>query len=359
MNSVRFFIFVSFLLLAGCDRKTENNKEDSFVLSELMMQQCEFFNVKLEDVRTEVRFFGKLEADNNKTAQVFSVVGGVVNSINVSLGDYVRQGDILAEIQSTEIAHFQKQKLDALNDLAVADKNLQVAHDLFAGKLTSEKDLISAEREFEKAKAEVSRINDVYSIYNINNSSVFSLRAPISGFVISKKININELLLSGDSDPLFSIANTDEIHAVAYVNESSISIIREGLDVEISTIAFPETIYKGKIEKIYNVLDPATRSIRFRVRLKNEDFRLKPEMNCTVGVSYLLNRKLISVPSGALIFDKNKFWVMVFKNTSNIETRQVEIFEKTKDSVFILHGLNEGETIISVNGLLVYDAIND
>ncbi|MEZ4890891.1 MAG: hypothetical protein R2779_10205 [Crocinitomicaceae bacterium] len=71
------------------------------------------------------------------------------------------QGDVLATIQSGEIASFQKEKLDAINDVAIAEKNLQVAKDLFAGNLNSIKDVKQAETELEKAKAELLRINEI------------------------------------------------------------------------------------------------------------------------------------------------------------------------------------------------------
>lgn len=353
------FLLCVAITLNSCNNKPLEENATVFSMSETMFNKCEFYEVKNEDVKNEIRLFGKLEADNNKMAQVFSAVGGVVTSINVGLGDFVKQGDVLATIQSSEVASFQKEKIDALNDVAIAEKNLQVAKDLFEGKLNSEKDVKAAEVELEKAKTELARINEVYSIYNIKNSSVFSVRAPISGFVMTKKVNINELLLTSENEPLFSIANTNEIWAVAYVNESNISQIKENYDVTVSTLAFPDTHYKGKIEKIYNVIDPTTRSMKFRVRIPNNDFQLKPDMNCTVSVHYSENKQMVAVPSSAVIFDKSKYWVMVFKDRNNIETRQVEIYRQLGETTYILSGLNENETVISKNALLIYDAIND
>lgn len=353
-------LFAGFVAItSGCKNKPLEENATAFSMSDTMLKKCKFYEVQYEDVKNEIRFFGKIEADNNKTAQVFSPVGGLVTSINVSLGEFVKQGDVLATIQSSEVAEFQKQKLDALNDVAIAEKNLQVAKDLFAGKLNSEKDLNAAEKELEKAKAELARINEIYGIYDIKHSSIFSIRAPISGFVINKKININEILRPDENEPLFSIANTNEIWAVAYVNESNISQIKEGYEVVVKTLAFPDTKYKGTIEKIYNVIDANTKSMKFRVRLANNDFKLKPEMNCTVSVQYSENKKLIAVPSSAVIFDKSKYWVMIFKDRNNIETRQIEIYRQLGDKTYIQSGLQENETVISENGILVYDALND
>jgi len=82
-------------------------------------------------------------------------------------------------------------------------------------------------------------------------------------------------------------------------------------------------------------------------------------MNCTVSVKYSESEKMIAVPSSALIFDKSKFWMMVFKDKKDIETRKVETYRQLKDTTYIKSGIGEGETVISGNALLIYDAIND
>ncbi|MGN6439150.1 MAG: efflux RND transporter periplasmic adaptor subunit [Agriterribacter sp.] len=358
-SSTIFLMFAGLIAISSCKSRPLQEDATAFSMSDTMMSKCTFYKAEKEDVKNEIRLFGKMEADNNKTAQVFSAVGGLVTSINVGLGDYVKQGQVLATIQSSEVAKYEQERLDAITEVAVAEKNLQVANDLFAGKLNSEKDVTLAETELQKAKANLAKIKEIYSIYNFKKGSVFPVTAPVSGFVITKKININELLRPDENEPLFSIANTDEIWAVAYVNESNISHIKENYDAVINTLAFPETDYKGKIEKIYNVIDANTKSMKFRVRIPNHDYKLKPDMNCTVSVHFSENQSMVSVPSSSVIFDKSKYWVMVFKDKVHIETRQVEVYRQLGDITYIESGLKEGETVISQNGILVYDAIND
>jgi len=187
-----YFLLTGFvLLLNSCKNKQVEEKAIAFSMSETMMEKCEFHQVKYGEVKNEMRLFGKITADNNKMAQVYPIVSGIVKSIHVELGDYVKQGQILASIQSNEVVFFQKEKLDAISNVAIAEKNLQVAKDLFAGKLNSEKDVAAAERELEKAKAELSRINEIYSIYSLKGGSLYNVTAPISGFVVTKKINQN------------------------------------------------------------------------------------------------------------------------------------------------------------------------
>lgn len=334
-------------------------KATAFSMSDSMMAKCEFYKVIQTDAKNEIRLFGKIAADNSRMARVTPVVGGVVKSIKVELGDYVTQGQLLASIQSSEVAEFQKEKLDALNDVAIAEKNLQITKDLFLDKLNSEKDVAVADRELVKAKAELVRINEIYSIYNLKDGSIFDVVAPISGFVISKKISQNEQLRSDNSEPIFSIAEISEVWVLANVNESDIAKIQVGYEVAVRTLAFPDISFPGKIDKIFNVIDPETKSMKVRVKIANPDLKLKPEMNCTVTVSYSENQQMLTVPSSAVIFDKSQYWVMIFKDKHNIETRKVEVYRQLGDLTYLKSGIKEGESVISKNGLLIYDAIND
>lgn len=357
----RFFTFMTFILLlaSGCKQQQLEENQVTFSMSDSMYKRSEFAIAKTEVVKNEIRLFGKIAADNKKTAQVFPAMGGVVQSIRVELGDYVKQGQILATVQSSEVAGFQKEKRDALNDVSLSEKNLEVAKDLFAGKLNAEKDVIAARKDVEKAKAELARINQIHSMYRLNQGSIYQITAPISGFIVTRQINRNEQLRSDVSEPIFSISEINEVWVLANVNESDISKIVVGHDTEIRTLAFPDTIYRGKIDKIFNTIDPDTKSMKVRVKIPNADLKLKPEMNCTVSVKYSEGQQMVTVPSSAVIFEKSKYWVMVFKDRRNIETRKIEVYRQLGDTTYVQSGIEDGETVISENGLLIYDALND
>ena len=99
--------------------------------------------------------------------------------------------------------------------------------------------------------------------------------------------------------------------------------------------------------------------MKVRIRIPNTDYKLKPEMNATINVEYSEHNKMITVPSSAVIFDKSKNWVMIYKDRSNIETRLVEVYRQLGNVSYISHGLQKGEKVISKNGMLIYDALND
>lgn len=350
-------VLLAFQSCGGEEKKPET--ATAFSMSDTMMNKCEFYTASMQDVKSELRLFGKIEPDNNKLAQVYSIVGGNVIKINVELGDYVTKGQVLATVRSGEVAEFQRERLDAKSNVAVEEKNLQVAKDMYAGKLATEKDVLAAEKELDKAKAELARINEIYGIYNLQPGSVFNVTAPMSGFIVQKNINQNEQLRADKSDALFSIAEINEVWAIANVNESDIPKVQIDYEAEVTTLSFPDDKYLGKIDKIFNAIDPETKAMKVRVRIPNTSFKLKPEMNATVIVRYKEDKKMIALPASSVVFDKSKNWVMVFKDRNNIETRRVHVYSQVGDIAYIKDGVNNGEKVISKNGLLIYDALND
>jgi cobalt-zinc-cadmium efflux system membrane fusion protein len=361
LKSIYILLFIIVIAVASaCKNKPATDKlRVAFSMSDTMMAKCQLSTAILEDVRTELKLFGKITPDNSKQVEVYPTMSGNVLSIPVELGDYVKQGQVLATVRSSEVADFQRQHLDAKADLALAEKNLQVSKDLFAGNINSEKDVIAAEKELQKAKAELSRINEVYNIYNLKDGSEYNITAPMSGFIVFKDVAQNEQLRADKSDAIFSIAQIEDVWVLANVNESDISKVSIGLGAEIKTISYPDITFTGKIDRIFNAIDPNTKAMKVLIKIPNKQLLLKPEMNATVTLRYAENKKMIAIPSSSVIFDKSKNWVMVFKDRTNVETRLVDVYHQLGLITYIQAGLKENEKVISRNGLMIYDALND
>jgi cobalt-zinc-cadmium efflux system membrane fusion protein len=167
------------------------------------------------------------------------------------------------------------------------------------------------------------------------------------------------LLRSDKTDNIFDIAEINDVWAIANINEGDIAQVQMDQKADVTTLSYPDRIFEGKVDKIYNMIDPETQAMKVRIKLNNEGFLLKPEMRATIKISYKENEKMIAIPSDALVFDKSKNFVMIFKSRNNIETRQVEVFRQVGDVTFIQSGLKIGEQVLTSNQLLVYDALND
>lgn len=353
-------IVVPIIILLGCKSKQENNSiTEKFHMTDKMYQTSTFYEVKEMGLKNELQFFGKITADNKKLMEVYPVVGGNVVKVFVELGDYVTKGQLLASIRSSEVAGFEKSLEDSKNDVIVKKNNYKVAQELFEGKLNSDRDVVEAKSEYEKALSQLRYIQETYHIYNMNKGAIYEVRAPLSGFIIEKKINQDMLLRNDRSDNIFDIAEINDVWAVANINETDINNIKVGQDALVTTLSYPDKSFKGKVDKIFNIIDPATKAMKAIIKLDNPGYILKPEMSASIKLSYSENTSMTAIPSDAVIFDKSRSYVMVFKDRATIETRQVEVFRQVGAITYINQGLKAGEKIMTNNQLLVYDALND
>ncbi|OXE98190.1 cobalt-zinc-cadmium efflux system membrane fusion protein [Flavobacterium araucananum] len=348
------------LSIASCKKEVENpDTNTSFVLSDAMLKTTTTAEAKTQPVKNVLSFYGKITADNNKMIDVYPLVGGNVVKVNVELGDYVRKGQVLATIKSTDIADFEKQSIDAKNDLLVAKNHLKVSQELFDGKLNSESDVLQAKSEVNKAQSQLGKVQETYKIYNIKAGSIYEVTAPISGFIIQKSINQDMLLRNDRSENIFDIAEISEVWALANINEIDINKVKLGIDADVTTLSYPDKVFKGKVDKIFNVIDPETKAMQARIKLQNPGYMLKPDMNANIKLSFSEGDSMIAVPSKSLVFDKSKNFVMIFKDRNNIETRQVDVYRVVGDTTYISKGLKDNEKVITNNQLFIYRALNE
>lgn len=346
-------------LISCSNNKVKPTEIKSFSMSNKMLESTQVAITRSQNIKNELTFFGKITADNNKLVEVYPVVGGNVLKVYVGIGDYVSKGQILASIRSSEVAEFEKDLEDAKSDLAVAKNNYKAAKELFEGKLNTERDVLAAKSNLDKALFQLQRVETNFKIYNIKPGAIIEVHAPISGFIIQKNINQDMLLRNDKSDNIFDIAQINEVWAMANVSESEISQVKQGINAEVTTLSYPDKKYYGTVDKIYNIIDPESKAMKARVKLDNSDFQLKPDMRATIKMYYTEDKKMIAIPSSALVFSRSKNYVMVFKDRNNIETRLVNVYRQVGDTSYINEGLKEGEKVMTTNQLLIYNALND
>ena len=348
-------------MATSCHQQEKKQEEvkTTFTLTDKMLATTKTELATVQPLKNELKFYGKITADNNKIIEVFPVVGGNVIKVSVELGDYVKKGQVLAVIRSTEVAGFEKELEDAQNDVVIAKNNVKVAQELFEGKITAERDVLEAKSIYDKALSQLHRIRETYKIYNIKSGSLYEVRSPLNGFVIEKHINQDMLLRSDKSDNIFDVAEIDDVWAIANVNERDINLVKLGVNAAVTTLSNPDKVFNGHVDKIYNIIDPETKAMKVRIKLSNSNYLLKPEMRANIKLSFTEAINMLAIPSAAVVFDKSKNYVMIFHNKANIETRQVEVFRQIGDITYISSGLKAGERVMTSNQLFVYDALND
>ncbi|MDO7847054.1 efflux RND transporter periplasmic adaptor subunit [Hymenobacter sp. M29] len=232
----------------------------------------------------ELVLSGEIAADADHTARVFPRVGGEVLRVGVDLGDEVRSGQVLAVLKSSEIADFQNQHTAATADLAVATKNLAVAEELHQAGLSAAQDVYKARKEVQRAAGTAATSHRQLGTYGVTPGATYSLKAPLAGYVIEKKLSPGMRFNTSDLQAAFTVANLDQVWVLANVFESDLSQVHEGQAVEITTLTYPDAPVSGRIDRVYHVLDHESKVMKVRCVLPNPGHRLKPGMHARMRV---------------------------------------------------------------------------
>jgi cobalt-zinc-cadmium efflux system membrane fusion protein len=363
MKTTKLIFSILFVTsLMSCAKKDETAKAENpnLELSEHTKSELSLAPAVAENVQNALILTGKVMPFEERQVKVSPLVDGIIEKLSANLGDYVQKGKTLAIVHSTDVADLENQTISSKSDLLSAQKNLQVQQDLFKAGLASEKDVTLAQNDVVKEKGALNRANEVSGIYGVKNS-FYTLKSPISGFVVEKNGSISDKMAyhEGETGAFFTIADLSEVQIIANVYESDIAKVKLGFPVKVSLIAYPDKVFMGKIDKISNVLDPQTRTMSVRINLKNQANQLKPEMFAQITVDFNQNKKMVSIPAEAVIFDKNKNYVIVYKDAKNVATREVQIAQTTNGKSYIFKGLAEGEQVMLKNQLMIYNALNN
>lgn len=347
------------LLFISCSDEKQEEKNTRVVFTTEQLQGIEYSASEIRQVMGEITLNGKVVPDENNLVNVYPMIGGKVTDVNFEIGDLVDLKKPLIILNSGEAREFEKELLAAQDEFELAQKNYEIQIELNKSKFSSARELAYAKKDMEIAKAELSRLKEVYNVYSITDGGKYVIKSPVAGFILEKKVGPHMQIRSDANDYLFSVARLDEIFIAFDIYEKDISKIKTGQSITIHPLSMPDSTIVGTIKRIENVIDPVTRTVKARVFLKNPGYRLKPQMFCTGKLLHKTNEEMVSVDKKALIFDKNKYFVMVYQSNKNIETRQVEVYSSNDQYAYISSGLSAGEKVITQKQLYLYDALND
>ncbi|MBJ6110118.1 efflux RND transporter periplasmic adaptor subunit [Hymenobacter sp. BT523] len=233
---------------------------------------------------SELVLSGEIAADPNRLARVFPRVGGEVLRVGTDLGDEVRQGQVLAVLKSPEIAALQHQRTTTAADYEVAAKKAaELAHLEQAG-LASGHEVYTARQEARRAAGHAAASQRQMGVYGVTPGETYTLRAPLAGYVLEKKLSPGMRFNATDLQAAFVVANLDQVWVMANVFESDLSRVRPGQAVEIITLSYPDAPLRGRIDQVSALLDPESKVMKVRCVLPNPGHRLKPGMHARVRV---------------------------------------------------------------------------
>ena len=353
-----FLLATTALSIQSCHHKDEEPKDEKFEVTDSLLHSLLIDTVKEASALSEINLTGSIAADENKMVKIYPMVSGIAHDVHIQLGDVVSSGQTLAVLKSAEMAGFTKDYVSAEADLRSARRRLESTQDLYKSGLASQKDFEDAKSDYDKAVAENKRAGAVVNI-NKSNDQGYLVKSPISGFVIEKNLNDNMQVRADNSANLFTIADLSDVYVLINIYESDISKLQVGDPVKITTLSYPDQIFAGKIDKIYDMLDPDNKVIKARVKIENPGNKLKPQMFANVTIKAKSGEELPVIDTRGLIFDNDKDYVIVVDGKAKVHVQQIQIAKRVENRAYIRTGLKPGDRIVASRQLYLFESLRD
>lgn len=365
---------LSVLLLAGCKPKEQGDGApppaqvvqvaDMNLITIDSKDVSKFPLVTADKIKSasELSSTGAVSPDVSREVPVISLANGRVVDVKVRLGDDVKKGQLLFQVESPDITNAFDTYLKAVNDEQLTNKADLRARDLLAHGATSQAMVEQADDAENNAKADLHAAEEQLKIFGVDKdhpSSVVSVHAPISGVIINQSITnaaAAGVSLSG-SATAFTIADLSAVWVLCDVYENDIPKLALGQEARIKVSAYPDKPLRGHISDIGPVLDPQLRTAKVRIQVENPGF-LKLGMFVTANFTSRKTEQHTVVPADAVLHLHDREWVFVPAGNGNFKRTEVHAGQTIDGNrQVILSGINSGEQVVS-NALLLETAGN-
>lgn len=288
---------------------------------------------------------GRVTFDERRVAQVTAYAGGRIERLYVNFtGDSVRRGQTVASIYSPDLFATQQEYL-----LAVRNRE-RMQRSGFADASGASNDLVESTRRrlmlFGMTAGQVRQLErQGKPLYTT------SIVSSVSG-VVTRKLALEQQYVA-QGQPLLEVADLSHVWVEADVYEQQLPNVQVGQKVTITSPATPGTELTGAVSFIQPVLTGATRTARVRIDLPNRGLQLKPDMYVNVRMFGPPAPPHIMVPASAVVDRGQKQYVWVETQPGTFEPREVRNGGRHGESVVIVSGLQDGDSIVIEGGFLL------
>ena len=356
----QYLLLFIFLILGSCSNDKEiadvkKKNPNEVIASAEILDQIKFEPAKIIPIKKTLDIPGSIEVKQNLLAIIGSPVQGRIIEIKGELGKTVKRGDVLAVINSTELAKQQLAYIKSVQMVELKTKAYERAVLLFDADVVSEAQKLQRKTELSAAKADMEASKDQLFVMGMTVKEIEAIQsetqidattnivAKIDGKIIKKNVNVGQVV--DPTEDIFTIAMLNEVWGVAQVPERQIGFLKEGDDLLIDVPAYESKFVEGKITYLGDIVDPVTRTVTIRTEIDNAHGLLKPDMLITMKVS---GKKIerVGVPVNAIVSIDDIPNIFVKTSENKFLMRPVTLGIKNKDAVHIDDGLLEGEEVV-------------
>jgi len=336
MKTKIFIMLLTFLMLSCSD--SENKQSVKTMQAEK--------NPTVKVVKPQQRSFTSTlqiigNALPNKQVNIHAMEGGFLSELNKDIGAKVYKGDALAVLNNPELAR----ELE-INKVA---KEVAEANYLRFKKVIAKTPELTTLQEFEKVEATFLMANAKYKA-TINRDSLLTIRAPFSGIITERNVELGALIQSGinnsNAQPLFEMMDIETIRLTIALPETEVDNISKGMTASITFTELPGEEFTTKVSRMANVIHNRTKTMEVQLDISNSNGKIKAGMYANVEIQLQSSSDKISLPNEALIAIKSEFFILQVKNGVVNKVHIKKGLTNTKFFEVLSNEINENSQII-------------
>ncbi len=360
-------LLIGLISLSACSNWTRANSEPSKPVTDGSKVAVGVVTVQQKDLVRKITLPGTLVGLNEAT--IYGKVAGYLRSIRVDKGDRVRRGQVLAGLEVPEMVkevdQAQAAYQQALAELsrANAEADLQAAtFERYQEVHRKDPDAISKQEldqyrsKNEVAQADVELAKSKVNTAHANVERLIALQhyaeitAPFNGVVTERFVDRGALIQAATSSkqgqPVLTLQDLDTIRIYISVPEVDVPFVRVGTTATLTTAAYPGKVFKAAVTRFAEALDPATRTMKAEIDMRNRDHTLRPGMFADVTLDIQTIHDAVVVPDSALTIEGSQKFVWVVRQ--GIAHRvQVETGLDDGAEAQIRSGVSKGERVVT------------
>lgn len=308
---------------------SENDKENE---KDLELIPVEVTAIKKGSISDFILLSTNLETESQ--TDVYSRIQGIVKKINHDVGDYVKSGQILMQLEADEFVLSEER---ARLNYKKQEADFERLKSMYS------EDLLSKE-EFEQARYTTEGLEIDWKQAKLNLSYT-RIKSPISGVIGDRFRKPGDRIQP--SDRLFSVINTNEMIAVVYVPEKEISRVKKGQTAYITSENLKNERFAGWLKRVSPVIDPASGTFKVTIGVKNLNNKLRAGMFVNAFIVTDIHEDAILIPKTALVYENESMSVFVVKD-SIAHKITLDVGFEDHEKIEALNDINEGDKVIVV-----------
>lgn len=254
---------------------------------------------------------------------------GYVRDWKVDIGDNVKQGDLLADIETPEV---DQQLSQARANFQLADATAKRWRELAAKKVVSDQERDEKETAKRTAQANLEQLQKTQGFNKIT--------APFAGKITARRVDVGALV--SPSTPLFSLAQSDPLRVYVYVPQTNATDVKEGLTAKILVQEEPGSDFEGTVTRTAGAIDSSSRTMQVEVQVPNHEGKLFAGMYAQVRFSLPEKDAPIIAPANAVMFRTDGPQVATVSPDNKIHWQTIKIGRDFGTKMEVLQGLTDG-----------------